>query len=381
MSARKRHNKWWVDFRFDRQRYRRPSPDNSKAGALAYEALVRQKLARGEDVFYSNKRPELEKKEDVKKPWNFSEFAWKWFEVYVRNNNKFSEIGNKKSVLNVHLIPYFGEKHLDKISNLDIEEYKTKKLKSGLSAKSINNTLIVLSRCLNIALEWNVLEKVPKIKKMNVAPQKYDFLTETESQQLLNNTDGILHEMILVALKTGVRLGELIALDWSDIDFREKILTVQQAIARGRLGSTKSNRIRKIPLTDEVCEILLKRVQKEGFVFAGKNNNHLRAEYSLKLLKKTCKRIGFRKIGWHTLRHTFASHLAGNNVPMKAIQELLGHSDIVTTMRYSHISHSTLRDAVRTLEGKNSGHNMVTMPSTGIQNGIVNINRDCRIKA
>lgn len=381
MSARKRNNKWWIDFRFNGQRYRKASPDNSRPGALAYEALLRQKLVRGEDVFHSDKEPEIEKDKDDKKQWPFNEFAWKWFDVYVRNNNKFSEIGNKQSILNAHLVPYFGQRYLDKISNFDIEEYKAEKLKSGLSPKSINIHLTVLSRCLNTALEWNVLDKVPKIKKMQVAPQRYDFLTETESEQLLQNSDGILNEMILTALKTGVRIGELLALDWSDIDFSEKLLTVRQAFARGRLGSTKSNKIRKLPLTDEVCKILSRKAQRKGFIFAGKDNGPLKAEHCRKMLKITCEKIGLRKIGWHTLRHAFASHLASNNVPMRAIQELLGHSNIITTMRYSHISHSTLRDAVRTLEGKRFGHNMVTIPSNASKNSVENINRNFRIAA
>ncbi len=94
----------------------------------------------------------------------------------------------------------------------------------------------------------------------------------------------------------------------------------------------------------------------------------LKSLHALRSLKKTCENAGLRKIGWHTLRHTFASHLAVNSVPMKAVQELLGHANIVTTMRYSHVSHATLRDAVKTLDERNFGHNMVTMPIDVPQN-------------
>lgn len=355
MSVRKRNNKWWVDFRFNRQRYRKPSPENSKKGALAYELTLRQKLTRGEEILNPH-----ESESDEDKQITFKEYAEKWFAIYVQNNNKFAEVSNKQYILNSHLIPHFGQKLICEISNYDIEEYKTRKLKSGLSPKTVNNHLIVLSRCLNTALEWNIIENVPKIKRLKVAPQKYDFLNEVESRQILENTSGTLHDMILVALKTGVRFGELIALEWSDIDFQEKVLIVRQAIVRGRLGSTKSNKIRHIPLTEEVCQILLAKAKKRGFVFTDGNNKPLKHRHYLRLLKKACEKAGLREIGWHVLRHTFASHLAGNNAPMKAIQEMLGHSDIVTTMRYSHVSHSTLRDAVKTLEGKHIGHNMVT---------------------
>lgn len=359
MSARKRYNKWWVDFGFNGTRYRKPSPDNTAAGAKAYEAHLRQQLARGENV---NENYDIAKKACLQKQ-TFEEFARKWFEIDVKNNNKFSVISNKRYTLNAHLIPYFGNMSIGEIGNLHVEEYKTVKLNSGLCQKTINNHLIVLARCLNVAMEWNVLEKVPKIKRMKVAPQRYDFLTENESRQLLNDSVGTLREMILVALKTGVRLGELLAIEWCDINLQEKLLTVRQAIVYGRLGSTKSNKIRQIPLTDEVCEMLTARACSSGFIFTDNKNKPLKAYCCLRRLHKACKNAGVRKVGWHTLRHTFASHLAINNAPMKAIQELLGHSSIVTTMRYSHVNHATLQNAVKTLERKQVGHYVVTGPN------------------
>lgn len=346
-----------MDFRFNRTRFRKASPENSKSGALSYEALLRHKLVRGEDIFAKPKEPKITEKQQS----TFGEFAEKWLDVYVQNNNKFSVVSEKRYALNTHLLPYFGQKLIDQISNLDIEEFKAKKLKSGLMPKTVNNQLTDLSCCLNKALEWSIIDKIPKIRKLKVAPQKYDFLSETESSQLLNNSTGLLHEMILVALKTGVRIGELIALDWSDVDFEEKVLTVRQAMSRGRLGSTKSNKIRHIPLTATTCEMLSKRAKRMGFIFVDKSGNPLKSLYSLRSLQKTCRNAGMRKIGWHTLRHTFASHLAANNVPMRAVQELLGHANIVTTMRYSHVSHATLRDAIKTLEEKKCGHDLGTM--------------------
>ena len=79
MGVRKRNNKWWVDFCFNRSRFRRPSPENSRAGALAWELVLKQKLARGEPL-----DPEKEK------TVTFKDFARDWFETYVKNNNKHS---------------------------------------------------------------------------------------------------------------------------------------------------------------------------------------------------------------------------------------------------------------------------------------------------
>jgi integrase len=344
MSTYKRGNKWWVRFRFNHKRYFKCSPENSQTGAKAYEALLRQKLSRGEPI--------IEVQKEIKTIPTFKEFSNKWFIVYVKTNNKYSEILNKESLLRVHLNPFFGQKPLNKISNLDIENYKVQQLQSGQSNKSVNNHLIVLNKCLNTAQEWGIIESTPKIKLLKVQPQKFDFLSTDECQLLLDNCDGLLKEMVLVALKTGLRFGELIALEWTDVDFKNNIATIQRSIARGRLGSPKSNKIRYVPLLNDVSEVLKRRAVNNGFVFSKYDNKHLGPMLCLRWLHQACKRAGLRKIGWHTLRHTFASHLAQNGVSIILIKELLGHADIKTTMRYSHLTSQAIRGAISTLEFK-----------------------------
>ena len=152
MSVYKRNNKYWIAFRYNRQRYRRASPDNTYAGAKAFEALIRQKLAKGELIDTVK-----EKKVNIS---SFQDFSKQWFEVYVKTNNKYSETSNKESILRAHLVPFFGRKRLNEINGLDVENFKAKEVKAGLSNKSINNFLIVLSRCLKVAQDWGVIEKV-----------------------------------------------------------------------------------------------------------------------------------------------------------------------------------------------------------------------------
>ncbi|HNV62257.1 MAG TPA: site-specific integrase [Candidatus Cloacimonas acidaminovorans] len=344
MSIYKNKNKYWISIYHERRRIRRPSPENTCSGARAYEALVRQKLARGEPI--------IEVKHKKTEAINFNEFSKQWFNVYVKSNNKKSEIIQKESILRNHLKPFFGKKELIQINSLDIEKYKSDKIKDGLKNKTINNQLTVLAKCLKIAEEWGLLEKIPKIKKLKVQPQKFDFLTEEECKLLLDNSDGIFKEMIFFAIKTGLRFGELIAIDWNDVNLNEQLLTVRRSIVLGEMGSTKSNKIRYIPLTDEVCQMLIQRAKKSGYVFSDKLGNPLKQYSCCDNLYCLCKRIGLRKIGWHTFRHTFASHLVQNGVSIKAVQELLGHSNIATTMRYSHLGPSTLREAIRTLSYK-----------------------------
>jgi site-specific recombinase XerD len=156
------------------------------------------------------------------------------------------------------------------------------------------------------------------------------------------------------------------------VDFRTRELTIKQAYARGVLGTTKSNRIRHIPMSDSTLKVLRGMRNKEGLVFAGNGGNPLRLNNSLHKLHSLCAKAGLRKIGWHTLRHTFASHLAQRGANLVAVQGLLGHSDIRTTMRYAHINRAVLREAIGILEqptdeSQDSCHNNVTSPAFSVQ--------------
>ena len=356
MSTRKRGNRWWVDFSYGRARFRFPSPENSLAGSRAYEALLRQKLAKGEDLTATT-NPK------VNRTYSFKEFVAKWFEVYVKNNNKPSEIKRKKCTLHAHLVPYFGKYQLTDIKSLDIEEFKTAQLKNGYSSKSVNNHLSILGKCLRTAVDWEIIKTVPKLKALKVQPQKFDYLSEDEAKRLLLTATGLWHDMILTALYTGLRICELTALAWDDVNLTEKVLTVKNSFSNGILGSTKSNKIRYIPLTDELTE-LFKGFQKDkGFIFTNDQGGNLQPEACRRNLHHICEQANLRQIGWHTLRHTFASRLAEKGVSIMAIKELLGHSEIRTTMRYAHLGPLVLREAINILANEpisKNCHNNVT---------------------
>ena len=350
MAVRKIKGSWWVDFRFNGARFRKRSPDNSRAGARVYETTLRHKLAQGKLLDRDNDGQNQQAQ-------TFEKFAWQWFELYVKNNNKMSEVCGKQSILKTHLNPFFGKTPVNRISNLQIEQYKAKKISASLSNKTINNHLSVLSKCLRTAEEWFDLEKIPRIKRLKVPPQKFDFLTQQESQLLLGHAHGVWYELILVALKTGLRFGELRALDWSDINWEIKVLTVRRSLCRNVIGPPKSNKERHIPLTDEVCQALARRRQEKGLVFVDQSHQPFSQMRFYRELRAICRQAGLRKIRWHTLRHSFASHLAMAGASMKAIQELLGHADITTTLRYAHLTPTALKEAVSLLEPKRQPRN------------------------
>lgn len=162
---------------------------------------------------------------------------------------------------------------------------------------------------------------------------------------------GIWFDIVYVALKTGLRRGELQGLRWQDINFENKSLTVRHSwcSVKYALLAPKGNRTRTIPLSHDVVELLRRRKESEGLVF--KVNGTVFQPVTLgKQLALACERAGLRKVTLHVLRHSYASHLAMKGVPIAVIQQLLGHTDIKVTMRYAHLSQANLNDVVQHLQ-------------------------------
>ena len=337
MAVRLIKKSWWVDFWFEHVRHRKRSPENSKAGARAYEASLRHRLARGEH--WDAKPPERE---------TFAQFAGVWFTSYVQTNNKPSEQRRKRDVLRASLVPYFGKMYLDAIGKKDIELYKASEQRKGRGNKTINNKLTVLRKCLATAHDWGAIRNAPpSIKQLKCPPPITDFLTPAEAERLLAHARGTTYDMILTALRTGMRRGEIRGLQWEAIDWENRILTVRHSFCdyTQSLTSPKSNRERHIPLADDLYEALRSHRKATGYVFTNGRGRPFPQQSLLRDLQEVQVRAGLRKIGWHTLRHTFASHLA-TKVSLRTVQELLGHSTITMTMRYSHVAPSNLRAAI-----------------------------------
>src|SRR6185436_4793545 len=137
MAVRIIKGSWWIDIRVNHKRHRIRSPENTKAGAEAYEALLRHKSARGESIGSVA--------DDALQKQTFGEFAPNWYANYVVSNNKLSEQRAKRYTLVRDLIPYFGKLPLEQITTRHIEHFKAEQLNKGLSRKTVNNQLAVFS--------------------------------------------------------------------------------------------------------------------------------------------------------------------------------------------------------------------------------------------
>ncbi len=156
--------------------------------------------------------------------------------------------------------------------------------------------------------------------------------------------------LFLAALRTGMRQGELLALRWQDVHFDQGLILVRYSMFRGRLGPTKSNKDRAVPIAEDLAAALAERVgPPESFVFAQDDGRPLTPNMVKNPHYRAREAIGMPHLRFHDLRHSFASQLVSAAVPFPAIQRLLGHADITTTTLYAHMAPDGLRAAVATL--------------------------------
>jgi integrase len=209
----------------------------------------------------------------------------------------------------------------------------------------------VLRRALVSAEEWGHVPHVPTVKWMRTDPPTFDFFTRDESERLLAATPREHLAIVATALKAGLRRGELLALEWQDIDLVTGKILVRRSVWRGRVTAPKSGKHREVAMSPQLARILKAHRHLKGrLVFSSADGSMLSKDMVKRILPAACRRAGLREIQWHVLRHSFASHLVMANVPLKAVQELLGHATIDVTMRYAHLAPGVHSDAVARLD-------------------------------
>lgn len=252
-----------------------------------------------------------------------------------------------------HVLPTIGHVPLDGVGRAEVDGL-IDAWHQNAAATTINARLGTLGKLLAVAVEWGLIAAIPKITPLKVSLETPRFLTDAEATALLAAASPTWRSMVLVGLRTGLRIGELRGLQWADVELAASQVIVRRTdpgVRKFESTSPKSGKFRFVPLTIETRASLVEHLANEKKT-AGRAwslsdwvwpRGRTRAETrgtstcATAMIAMT-KRAGITGCSWHTLRHSYASGLVMRGVPLRVVQELLGHASIRMTERYAHLS-------------------------------------------
>lgn len=337
MGVFRRGGVWWIDY-YDRdhQRIRESTNSTLRREADQLLALRKVEILRG-----------LHKQASQV---TFGDFGKRYME-YAKVNKR-SWLRDEQ--LLGHLQNYFGKDAL--LAEIDvarIEGYKIER-RNKVSGSTVNRELALLKRMFNLAIDWdNFTERNPvcKVRFFREFNTGSRVISPEEEKKLIDNAAPFMQDLIVFGLNTGLRVGEIFSLRWSNVDMNQNVLNV---------FAHKTWKTRTVPMNKEVRRVIeaWSSNRKNELVFynteTGKSFVDLKAGFGL-----ACEKAKITGVTWHTLRHTFASRLLERGVDIVTVQQLLGHSTVTVTMRYTHTNLESKKAAVEQLA--NFGHNLVTV--------------------
>lgn len=230
---------------------------------------------------------------------------------------------------------------INELTEKKLQDYINERIRiDKISLNTANHIITNIKSLINFAIRRKYLFEDPlkAIKKFKLPQNPPRFLSKNECEKFLKAAEPEdLYPAIATALYTGMRRNELFNLEWKDIDFNRNVVTI-----RNKEGfTTKSKKFRTIPLHDTLKAILRPYKRDSGLCFDRTNQR--------RVFKRIVKNAELKNIGWHTLRHSFASALVMQNVDLFTVKELLGHASISTTQVYSHLTQGHIKNAIEKL--------------------------------
>jgi integrase len=260
-------------------------------------------------------------------------------------------------LLRKYLMPVFGEINIAEINRQMIQGFVAQ-MSQKLAPKSVALAKNCLSKVLSTAIEWGYIPANPatgvRLPSLRVQEERI-ALSPEQLRQLVAGLEEPCKSMVLIAALTGLRRGELFALRWGAVDFERKAIRVRESVYEGQFSAPKTrSSIRSIPMGEALEAVFLalrpRNASADALVFASQKGTPLHPENILKrIVHPACERLGLPKVGWHDLRHTSAT-LLHENEPLRVAQAILGHSDLQTTLGYTHVLPNWQREAMSRLE-------------------------------
>jgi integrase len=250
-----------------------------------------------------------------------------------------------------HLTQAFGKSRLDDIGALRIEQYMIERIRTVASA-TVHREIALLKHLYNPADAWSLYfgkNPVKGVKFLAENNKMLRVLSVDEEARLVGCCSPYLQDLLTFAINTGFRLGEILNLKWTEVDLDNATI---------RMLVKKNRRVLDMPVNEAALSVLRgwHGIRKCEYVFFNPETGGQWKDLWFGL-KKACRKAGLDDVTWHTFRHTFASRLNHEGADLMTVKELLGHSDIKTTMRYAHSNREARRSAVVRL-----GANLVTPP-------------------
>jgi integrase len=340
MGVFRRQGNWWIDFYHQGKRVRRKVGPSKRVAEMA---LADIQVKKSKNDFLGVCDPER---------ILFKDFAVEYLE-YSKANKARSSYERDVTTIQRHLVPLWGDLDLARITTKMVEEYKMQRLESVMPS-TLNRELNTVKNMLSKAVEWGYLRESPAkaTKWIKTSRGAVRFLSREEADRFLEackeSQNLHFHAIILLALNTGMRRGEILRLRWEDVDFRRSRI---QVVSREE-GHTKNYESRTVPMNDLVTAALRKQPRRldSPYVFCnvdGEPFADVDTSFATALRKS-----GLPHFRFHDLRHTFASWLVMGGVDIRTVQELLGHKDIRMTMRYAHLAPDHMRRAVAILDSR-----------------------------
>lgn len=327
MGVFKKGKNWYIDYRYQGKRIRESVGPSKK---LAEQALAARKgeIAQGRFDLKRAKPGRL-----------FQEFAANYLEYSKTNKRSWERDQTSIKALSAH----FDSFRLNQITPWHIEKYKQAR-KKIVKESSVNRELACLKHMYTMAIKWGeaILNPVKEVKMFRERNQRMRFLSPEEEERLLEECNSHLYPIVLTALNTGMRRGEILGLRWNQVDFSRGLIIVE---------NTKNDEIREIPmnatLTRALRDVKVKAAGEHVFSrHTGEITRSVRTAFN-----NAVRRAELNDLRFHDLRHTFASKLVMAGVDILTVKELLGHKTISMTMRYSHLTQEHKKKAVYAIDG------------------------------